>query len=74
MASLKLSKLSDRTPVRITINLTPDLKRALEEYAVLYAASYGQEASPGELIPAMIEAFLASDRGFAKARKSISEQ
>ena len=68
MAELKLPKLPDRVPVKITISVHPDLKHALEEYAAAYEAAYGQTESIAELIPFMLQAFLDSDRGFARTR------
>ena len=40
---LKLQPLPDRVPVKLTITLPPDLKRALDCYAALYARTYGAE-------------------------------
>ena len=69
MANLKLGKLPDRTPAKITITVNADLNQALRDYATLYRATYGEAESVAELIPFMLEAFLNSDRAFAKARK-----
>lgn len=69
MTSLKLGKLPDRAPVRLTIGLAPELHRALTDYASLYREAYGQEESLVELIPFMLQSFLDSDRGFARARR-----
>jgi hypothetical protein len=69
MPELKLAKLPDRTPVRITITVSPELNQALRQYAGLYRATYGQAEAVAELIPFMLGAFLDSDKGFAKARK-----
>ncbi len=69
MTELKLGRLPDRTPVRITITVTPELNRALRQYAGIYRATYGQAESVAELIPFMLGAFLDGDKGFAKARK-----
>lgn len=68
MADLKLAQLPDRTPVKLAILVTPDLNQALASYAALYAETYGREESVAELIPAMITAFLESDRAFARFR------
>ena len=68
MADLKLRKLPDRTPVKLTISVMPDLHQALAEYAAIYEAVYGQAESITELIPFMLQAFLESDRRFARAR------
>lgn len=70
MADLKLAKLPDRTPVKLSITITPDLQHALREYAAVYAQAYGTEEPIVELIPAMLAAFLESDRNFVRARET----
>jgi hypothetical protein len=70
MPELKLSKLPDRTPVKLTVVITPDLRQALSDYAEAYRDAYGQEEAVTDLVPSMLQAFLDSDRGFAKARQS----
>jgi hypothetical protein len=69
MVDIKLGKLPDRTPVKVVINITPDLQSALNDYAALYAQAYGREEPIVELIPAMLASFLESDRNFARARE-----
>jgi len=66
MPGLKLGKLPDRPPVKLTISVTPSLQADLAAYAELYAATYGVEEPLADLIPAMLAAFLESDRGFAR--------
>src|SRR5262245_55868955 len=72
MPELKLAKLPDRVPIKMTITVQPDLAQALREYAAVYRATYGEAESVEELIPFMLAGFLESDRGFAKARKEVS--
>lgn len=67
---LKLAKLPDRTPVKVTVTVNPDLHRALRDYADLYRAEYGDGETVADLIPYMLASFLDGDRAFAKARKS----
>lgn len=69
MADLKLPKLPDRTPVKLTITVTPDLHRALSDYAALYADAYEQKEPIADLIPAMVAAFLDGDRVFNAGRR-----
>jgi hypothetical protein len=69
MPDLKLSKLPDRTPVKITITVAPDLNRALHAYAELYREAYGEAEPVTELIPYMLKSFLDGDRGYANALK-----
>jgi hypothetical protein len=70
MAEIKLARLPDRTPVKLTVTLLPDLNAALGAYAALYRETYGREESVNDLIPAMLQAFLESDREFAKTLKA----
>lgn len=70
MADLKLPKLPDRTPLKLTISILPELQQRLADYAGLYAATYGVDEPVAELIPAMLTAFLESDREFAKSRRT----
>ena len=70
MAELKLGKLPDRTPVKLTLTISPDLAEALGDYASLYKATYQRDEPVAELVPAMLRAFLDSDRAFLKARSS----
>ena len=74
MPAIKLERLPDRTPVKIAILVSPELHRALGDYAAAYEAAYGQAEAVAELIPAMLAAFLESDRGFARMRKGPLER
>jgi len=67
MSPLKLPKLPDRETAKLSFVASADLKRQLEEYAALYAKEYGRKEALADLIPFMLEAFLASDREFQKA-------
>ena len=69
MPELRLSKLPDRTPVKISISVTPNLHAALTAYADAYQAIYGSTENVAELIPYMLTAFIESDNGFRKARR-----
>jgi len=73
MVGIKLAKLPDRTPVKITITVTPDLARTLGDYAEAYEAAYGRREEIADLIPAMLARFLDSDRAFRGARRTPAE-
>jgi hypothetical protein len=68
---LKLGQLPDRQPVKLTITLSADLRKALDDYAALYAREFGTDEPVAELVPFMIEGFLKGDAGFRKARKEL---
>ena len=68
MAELKLPQLPDRNPIKLSISVMPDLHQALNDYAALYTSTYGREEPIAELIPAMLAAFLESDRSFTRGR------
>lgn len=70
-ANLKIGPLPDTTPVKLTIAVDPELKSSLELYQKIYEQTYQGKASVAALIPSMLQAFLASDTGFKKARKAL---
>lgn len=72
MADLKLRRLPDRVPVKLTITVPPDLHKALQIYAELYHTTYGDDESVQTLIPFMLRDFLDADRGFTKAATARS--
>ena len=72
MPDLKLARLPDRTPIKFTLSILPELHHALQAYAALYVAAYGSEETIADLIPAILASFLESDRAFAKTRNKLS--
>lgn len=71
MADLKLGRLPDRKPVKLAIEIMPDLEQALADYSAAYEAAYGKSEKPADLVPYMLWAFLDSDREFAKTRRQV---
>lgn len=70
MAKLKLGPLADDKPVKVTVELPAELHRDLTAYAEVLARESGQPAAdPVRLIVPMVERFIATDRGFARARR-----
>jgi len=71
MAKLKLGAIEDDKPVKITIELPAALHRDLITYAKALARETAKEAiEPAKLIAPMLARFMATDRVFAKARRS----
>jgi hypothetical protein len=65
---LRLGPLPKKTAmVKVTIALTTALKADLERYAALHSQTYGEPIDAATLIPHMLEAFMARDRGFKRA-------
>ena len=71
MAKLKLGPIADDKPVRITVELPAALHRDLIEYGRLLAEG-GAPIEPAKLIVPMLERYVSTDRGFAKARRTPS--
>ena len=63
-------KTTQESPVKLTINISPDLHAALTAYAALYAETYRADEPVSELVPLMLANFLESDRAFSKRRKA----
>ena len=63
---LRLGPLPRIEPVKLTVTLSADLKATLDRYAVLHAQTYGERVDAATLVPHMLEAFMARDRGFRR--------
>ncbi|MDT8263591.1 DUF2274 domain-containing protein [Roseomonas sp. DSM 102946] len=71
MVKLKLGAIAADKPIKVTVELPAPLHRDLIVYAEVLARETGQPAAdPLKLIVPMIERFIATDRGFAKARRT----
>ncbi|RUU14469.1 DUF2274 domain-containing protein [Mesorhizobium sp. USDA-HM6] len=71
MAKLKLGPIIDDKPVKVTVELPARLHRDLTAYAAILGREAGQpSADPARLIAPMLERFIATDRGFARAKKA----
>ena len=71
--SLRLGKLPDRTPVKVTLALDPDLHSALSDYAAVYEQTYGERAKIEDLAPSMLDGFLSGDVAFKRTRKQLHQ-
>lgn len=73
MTKLKLGPIANNKPVKVMVELPAPLHRDLAAYAEVLALETGQPAAdPVKLIVPMLERFIATDRGFAKARRQRS--
>lgn len=71
MTRLKLSDITDEKPVRLTVEIPARLHRELLAYAVVLNNGEKKDAPAAErLIPPMIARFIATDRSFARLRRS----
>lgn len=69
MTKLKLGPIADDKPVKIALEMPAALHRDLTEYGRLLADG-GAAIEPAKLIVPMLERFVATDRGFARARRT----
>lgn len=67
--ALKLAKLPDRKPVKMTISLSAELAAQLNTYAATYREVYGEDEGAAALIPFMLMSFLESDRAFRRSHR-----
>ncbi|SEJ48286.1 MULTISPECIES: DUF2274 domain-containing protein [unclassified Variovorax] len=63
-AKLRLGPLPKIEPVKLTVTLSAELKATLDRYAAMHAQTYGERVDAVALVPHMLEAFMARDRGF----------
>ncbi|EJL24482.1 hypothetical protein PMI01_04663 [Caulobacter sp. AP07] len=71
MPDLKLGKLPNRTPVKMTISVMPDYEEALRDYAAIHSAQHGVASTSADIASGMVEQFITNDREFAKARAAF---
>src|SRR3546814_4131194 len=67
---LRLGPLPKTENVKLTFACPASLKADLDRYASLHAQAYGEAVDAEKLIPHMLEAFMAGDRGFRKGTRS----
>ncbi|QHC34707.1 DUF2274 domain-containing protein [Komagataeibacter xylinus] len=71
MTKLKLGPIEDDKPVKVTLELPATLHRDLVAYAEILGRGTGLvPIDPVRLIAPMLTRFIATDRGFAKARRA----
>jgi hypothetical protein len=69
---LRLGPLPKTESIKLTFTCPASLKADLDRYAALHAQTYGEAVDAMALIPYMLEAFIAGDRGFRKGQMSKS--
>ena len=75
MAKLRLATIEDIKPVKLTIELPASVHRDLLAYgAVLARETDHAVIEPEKLVAPMLARFMATDRAFAKLRRSLSEK
>ena len=67
---LRLGPLPKTESVKLTFACPAGLKSDLDRYAALHAQTYGEAVDAATLIPHMLEAFIAGDRGFPGGRRN----
>lgn len=67
---LRLGPLPRTESVKVTFSCPAGLKVDLDRYAALHAQVYGATVDAVTLIPHMLEAFMAGDRGFRRGRRT----
>jgi hypothetical protein len=71
MAQLKIATLPDDKPIKLALELPAVVHRDLVAYAEILARHNGNAvADPVKLIAPMLARFMATDRAFAKSRRS----
>ncbi|MFT3719289.1 DUF2274 domain-containing protein [Pseudorhodoferax sp.] len=70
---LHLGPLPRVESTKLTFACPASLRADLDRYAALHAQTYGEAVDAVTLIPYMLEAFKAGDRGFRKLRSPATE-
>ncbi|WP_316206131.1 DUF2274 domain-containing protein [Bradyrhizobium sp. SZCCHNR3058] len=70
MPKLKIGALPDDKPVKVTAELPAQVHRDLVAYAEALGHEGGQRIDPAKLIAPMLARFMATDRAFARLRRT----
>lgn len=73
MPKLRLGTILDEKPVKMTVDLPAATHRDLVAYAEVLSRETGQEIDGAKLVAPMLARFMATDRAFARARRSVIE-
>lgn len=72
MTRLKLSDIADEKPVKLTIEVPARLHSDLVAYGlVINDGNPSGAPTPEQLVAPMLTRFIATDRSFAKARRTV---
>lgn len=75
MTKLKLGPIPNDKPVKLTVELPAELYRDLIAYGEILGREAGQgPIEPVKLVVPMLERFIATDRAFARARRSLPKR
>ncbi len=65
---LRLGPIPRTETVKLTIVLSARLKADLARYPELHSQTWGEVVDTATIVPHILEAFIARDRGFRKAK------
>jgi hypothetical protein len=65
---LRLGPLPRTENTKLTVNVSAALKASLDDYATAHSRIHGEAVDAATLIPHMLQAFIARDRGFNALR------
>lgn len=73
LVKLKLGQVTDEKPTKITVEVPASLHADLSTYGQILGRESGQgPVDPVRLIIPMLQRFIATDRGFARAKHARS--
>lgn len=70
VSKLKIGAIDDDKPVTMTFKLPAAVYRDLIAYADVLKRDSGHAIDPNALVAPMLKRFMATDRAFAKARRT----
>lgn len=70
MPDLRLGKLPNHSPTKLSLNLWSELDEHLKLYAERYSAQRGAKFSAADIAPQMLAEYIKADREFAKFLKA----
>ncbi len=71
MTKLRLTEIPNPKPIKLTVELSPEVFRDLSDYAEILSRASDNKHEPIQLVSPMLEKFMHGDRAFRRLRKSL---
>jgi hypothetical protein len=72
MPDIALPAFHETTPVKLVLEISPDLARDLDRYKAFYKQAYGVDVPEADLVREMARRFMEADRDFQTIKNGLT--
>jgi hypothetical protein len=74
MPDIALPAFHETTPVKLVLEISPDLARDLDRYKAFYKQAYGVDVLETDLVREMARRFMEADREFQALKNGLNSR